>query len=422
MLKRVAILFFAIFSGPAFAQNYTATQGTGTTFGSKLVGGVNYPQIVFCDPTTPSQCVAVNASGQMTIASIVGALPAGANTIGAVTQASGPWTNNVTQFGGSAVVTGTGVGGSGIPRVTVSNDSSLAPNQSVNTSQVNAVTVLTGAGATGTGSQRVTAAQDTTTIAGSAPGTAGTPSTQVISVQGVASGTPQPMNGTSSNASSGVATSATNVPSISYNYGWNGTTWDQLKGKAASTQTAFTDTAIVADPRPNSAATISGTATNPATSAYTLTATTTAYTAGQLIANNATAGSVNNPSFSIQNSAGGAVISRLRLVSNDTTSTAWAGQTVQVDLWNAAPTWTNGDRGTWLPATGSASHLASFTCAFPSAEWGDGLTAECPIAYGNFLTVTLASGTTIYASYKAVTGSGVTGVSKTFTLTAEELN
>lgn len=53
------------------------------------------------------------------------ALPTGANTIGAVTQASGPWTSNITQFGGNAVTTGTGAGGSGIPRVTVSNDSAI---------------------------------------------------------------------------------------------------------------------------------------------------------------------------------------------------------------------------------------------------------------------------------------------------------
>jgi len=43
---------------------------------------------------------------------------------------------NVSQFGGNAVVTGTGAGGSGIPRVTISNDSSLAANQSVNVNQV----------------------------------------------------------------------------------------------------------------------------------------------------------------------------------------------------------------------------------------------------------------------------------------------
>lgn len=69
---------------------------------------------------------------------------------------------NVAQFGGSAVVTGTGAGGAGIPRVTISNDSSLAANQSVNVSQINAVTPLMGNGTTGTGSQRVTIASDNT--------------------------------------------------------------------------------------------------------------------------------------------------------------------------------------------------------------------------------------------------------------------
>jgi hypothetical protein len=58
------------------------------------------------------------------------ALPTGANTIGAVTQASGPWIINVTQFGGTNIVTGTGASGSGIPRVTVSNDSNVLATQS----------------------------------------------------------------------------------------------------------------------------------------------------------------------------------------------------------------------------------------------------------------------------------------------------
>ena len=56
-----------------------------------------------------------------------------------------------------------------------------------NLKQVNGIATLTGAGATGTGSQRETVAQDTTTIAGSAPGTAGTASANVVTVQGVAS-------------------------------------------------------------------------------------------------------------------------------------------------------------------------------------------------------------------------------------------
>jgi hypothetical protein len=45
--------------------------------------------------------------------------------IGAVTQGTSPWVDNVSQFGGNPVVTGTGASGAGIPRVTVSNDSSI---------------------------------------------------------------------------------------------------------------------------------------------------------------------------------------------------------------------------------------------------------------------------------------------------------
>lgn len=56
-----------------------------------------------------------------------------------------------------------------------------------NTKQVNGVATSTGAGAVGTGSQRVAVGQDTTTIAGSAPGTAGTASANVVTVQGIAS-------------------------------------------------------------------------------------------------------------------------------------------------------------------------------------------------------------------------------------------
>lgn len=40
-------------------------------------------------------------------------------------QGGAPWSENITQFGGAAVATGTGAGGVGIPRVTVSNDSTV---------------------------------------------------------------------------------------------------------------------------------------------------------------------------------------------------------------------------------------------------------------------------------------------------------
>jgi len=127
--------------------------------------------------------------------SLAAALPAGSNTLGAVTQASGPWTSNITQFGGNAIATGTGVSGAGIPRVTISNDSSLAPNQSVNLSQIAGITTSTGAGAAGVGSQRVAVGQDASTIAGSAPPTAATPFDVTLALGGslVTSGNPLPI-------------------------------------------------------------------------------------------------------------------------------------------------------------------------------------------------------------------------------------
>jgi len=100
----LALTLSLLFSTSSFAQNYTATQGTGTTFGSKLVSAVNYPQFVVCDPTTPAQCAAVDASGRL----------------------------------------------------------SIIPNTAMNIAQINGVTPLMGNGVTGTGSQRVTIASDNT--------------------------------------------------------------------------------------------------------------------------------------------------------------------------------------------------------------------------------------------------------------------
>lgn len=47
-----------------------------------------------------------------------------------VVQSTNPWIVNVSQFGGNNVVTGTGASGSGVPRVTVSNDSNVLATQS----------------------------------------------------------------------------------------------------------------------------------------------------------------------------------------------------------------------------------------------------------------------------------------------------
>src|ERR1035437_10353557 len=59
-----------------------------------------------------------------------------------------------------------------------------------------------------------------TTLTGTLPAYAATPTFNC--------GTGCGAGGSTSNASSGVATSSTNGPTVSYNYGVNGITWDQL--------------------------------------------------------------------------------------------------------------------------------------------------------------------------------------------------
>jgi hypothetical protein len=63
--------------------------------------------------------------------------------------------------------------------VTQSGAWSLSANQSTNISQVNGTTVLVNTGAVGTGSARVAVGTDTATVAGSAPGSAGSPNVYV---------------------------------------------------------------------------------------------------------------------------------------------------------------------------------------------------------------------------------------------------
>ena len=155
------------------------------------------------------------------------------------------------------------------------------------------------------------------------------------------------------------------------------------------------------------------------TSTLTLTSSTSAYSAGQLIANSATAGSVSVPSVFLPQGAKAALIPRLRVSINDATSTAWGGVAIQIDLWSAAPTFANGDRGAFLPATGAASHLGAYSCTM-SAEYGDGVYAECAPNAGA-VAATYVSASAIYWTAQTLSASGVTGASKTMTLTAEAI-
>lgn len=148
------------------------------------------------------------------------------------------------------------------------------------------------------------------------------------------------------------------------------------------------------------------------TSTLTRPANTTAYSSGQLVASSTTAGSVVVPSFTLAGGRG--FIPRLRLATNVTTG--WSGATLTVTLWRAAPTYTNGDGGTYAVATGGANHLATFACTL--AQYGDGAAGECSVSPGNFATIALSAGALVYWDIQA--GGSLTPISgQTFTLTAE---
>lgn len=68
------------------------------------------------------------------------ALPAGSATIGAVTQASGPWTSNITQVGGSALALGQTTMSASIPVTFASNQSSLGVTLPANNTTMIGVT------------------------------------------------------------------------------------------------------------------------------------------------------------------------------------------------------------------------------------------------------------------------------------------
>ncbi len=77
---RATVALIGIASLTAALANYTMTQGAGTTFGSIVVSTVHYAQQLLCDPTTPTQCTGVDASGNASVNVKTSVLPNGAAT------------------------------------------------------------------------------------------------------------------------------------------------------------------------------------------------------------------------------------------------------------------------------------------------------------------------------------------------------
>src|SRR6185369_1074084 len=96
MKRFLALAFLLLACSPAFGQSSTLAMARAVTScgGQSLTAGNTYP-------------VTQNLTG----------------TLCTVSSGGGAVASNITQFGGTNISTGTGTGGAGIPRVTVSSDS-----------------------------------------------------------------------------------------------------------------------------------------------------------------------------------------------------------------------------------------------------------------------------------------------------------
>ena len=330
-------------------------------------------------PTGTNSIGAVTQGGTWSVGvtgtvSVINSLPAGTNVLGAVTQ-SGTW--NVNNISGT---------------VSLPTGAATAGNQTSVIGSLGAGTAATNSLAAGL-------------VYNSSPIT-------------LANGNQAALQGTATGALQ-ISVSQINGTNVLAGAGAVGT-GAQRVAVAQDSTTVAGSTSLPSGTNTIGAVALSNTITNP-TSTLTMTTSTAAYTANQLIANSAAAGSVGVPSFAIATAGGGAIIPRVRLRSNDTTGTAWGGQTIQVDLWTAAPTFVNGDRGAWQIATGSANHIGSYTCGTSPVQ-GDGVFSECLPQVGSYSAVRLASGTNVFWTLQTLTGSGTTGASNVWTLTAEVLN
>ena len=116
-------------------SNGPVSPGT-AALASSLVGG-QYNSSLPTLTTGQQASIQIDSSGRLLVNIVNTSLSVTQGTSpwvvsGTVTsnQGTSPWVTNVSQFGGSAIVTGTGASGSGIPRVTVSNDSNILATQS----------------------------------------------------------------------------------------------------------------------------------------------------------------------------------------------------------------------------------------------------------------------------------------------------
>jgi hypothetical protein len=145
------------------------------------------------------------------------------------------------------------------------------------------------------------------------------------------------------------------------------------------------------------------------------------YAQYDLIASSTTAGSIEAPAFEIANDDGGAIVRRVRLVTNATTG--WGGALLRVRLFTLPPTYTNGDNGAYALATGSANYIGRFDVTLEQV--GDGAMGIAAPGEGNgvYISLTGTGGVGIYWDIQYLSAGALTPVAQqTFTLTPELQN
>lgn len=275
-------------------------------------------------------------------------------------------------------------------------------------------------------------------------GTAGVSSTDVISVQGIASGTALPISG-SVTVSSAPSTAVTNAGTFAVQATLAAGAAAIAKAedvasadadvgvpamavrKATPANTSGTDgdyemlqmsagrlwASAVIEATENIIGKTVGIITNPSSSTQ-RPATTPTFASGQLVANSATAGSVVPLSWTTaaRLAAGNFYIRRLRFRKSSTTIT---NASFRVHFYTASPTFTNGETAAWL--TTQSGYLGSIDVTMTQA-FSDGAEGLGAPNAGSELNVALASGQTIYACIEA-RGAYVGVASETFTAELE---
>jgi hypothetical protein len=147
--KFVFVTFVMLFTGGVIIDsyaNYSATQGSGTTFGSIVIGGVHYAAGLVCDATTGGQCAAVGSSGQVSVANSTGAPITGQSLPAGGVDMIGWLSNVVATLSAGQVTLGQATMANSVPVTMASNQTQFPVSPQVNVTATDCSSTITSGG------------------------------------------------------------------------------------------------------------------------------------------------------------------------------------------------------------------------------------------------------------------------------------